>query len=290
MNIQLSTLNRILIVGGLFVVILLLGFFFVIQPKKNQEIATRAQIAELQTQFDDLKRVADQKPLYLAFTDQIRQRLKGVEITADPRLYIPSFLKQVEDLAGKDGLYVTIVTPQATPSPSPEPSGAPSPGPVKPPNIPVVGGVANQVARGVGAQNAVSAQTNQTIQAAVPSGATPVPGSPAAGAPAANGEETPAREAALAYLAQSFTQVPFNMEFDGRYESLERFLRDLAKFQKLIGVGDLTIAPGSGAPIVGSSPRLKITLPIVAYRLSPNAPAAGPLVLPSPTPKPGVKR
>jgi Tfp pilus assembly protein PilO len=101
----------------------------------------------------------------------------------------------------------------------------------------------------------------------------------------------PERAAAIAYLTQSFQQVPVSMEFDGRYESLERFLRDLAKFQKLIGVGDLTVAP-AGAVGVGVSPRLKITLPIIAYRLSPNAPAPGPLVLPSasPTPKPGVKK
>lgn len=287
MNIQLSTLNRILIVGGLFVVILLLGYFFVIQPKKNQESVTRAQIADLQAQYNELKSVADQKPLYLAFTDQIRQRLKGVEVTADPRLYVPSFLKQVEDLAGRDGLIITTVTPTATAAPSPGPSGSPSPGPVKPPNIPLVGGVVNQVARGVGGQNAVSTQPNQATQGEAPAGATPIPGAP--GVPQ-GGEENPARAAALAYLAQSFTQVPFNMEFDGHYDGIERFLRDLAKFQKLIGVGDVTIAPGSGTPAVGSSPRLKITLPIVAYRLSPNAPATGPLVLPSPTPKPGVKK
>src|SRR5271165_222549 len=290
MNLQLSTLNRILIVGGLFVVILLLGYFFVIQPKKNQESATRAQIADLQAQYDDLKRVADQKPLYLAFTDQIRQRLKGVEVTADPRLYVPSFLKQVEDLAGKDGLIITTVTPAATASPSPAPSGAPTPGPVRAPNIPIVGGVANQVARGVGAQNAVSAQTGQTAQRTPAPGATPIPGSPAGAAPASGAEENPARQAALAYLAQSFSQVPFSMDFDGHYDSLEHFLRDLAKFQKLIGVGDVTIVPGGGTVAVGASPRLKITLPIVAYRLSPNAPPSGPLVLPSPTPKPGVKK
>src|SRR5271165_6707222 len=209
MNLQLSTLNRILIVGGLFVVILLLGYFFVIQPKKNQESATRAQIADLQAQYDDLKRVADQKPLYLAFTDQIRQRLKGVEVTADPRLYVPSYLKQVEDLAVKDGLYITTVTPTATAAPSPGPSGSPSPGPIAPPNVPFVGGVATQVARGVGAQNAQSAQTGQVLQATSPQGATPIPGAPAAQGVPPGGEQNPARAAALAYLAQSFTQVPF---------------------------------------------------------------------------------
>lgn len=287
MNIQLSTLNRILIVGGLFVVVALLGFFFVVQPKRNQETATRAQVADLQAQYDGLKRVADQKPLYLALTDQIRQRLKGVEVTADPRLYIPSFLKQVEELASKDGLYVTNVTPQSTPAPSPGPSASPTAGSVAPPNIPIIGGVANQVARGVGAENAESAQTNQVIQGTPAPGATAIPGGAVGAVPSA---QNPAREAALAYLNQSFTQVPINIEFDGRYEGLERFLRDLAKFQKLIGVGTLTLAPSGGAVEVGASPRLKITLPMIAYRLSPNAPASGPLVLPTPTPKPGVKK
>jgi Tfp pilus assembly protein PilO len=284
MNIQLSTFNRILIVGGLFVVIALLGFFFVVQPKKNQENQTRAQIADLQTQYDALKRVADQKPLYLAYTDQIRARLKGVEVTADPRLYVPSYLKQIEDLAGRDGLYVTSVTPQVTPAPSPGPSGSPPPN-VAPPNIPgPVGNVANQVARGVGGQSAASVQQPAGPAGAAPAGATPIPGGPvSAGTP-----PNAARAAAIAYLNQSFTQVPVSMEFDGRYENVERFLRDLAKFQKLIGVGDITLAP-SGNAEVGVSPHLKVTLPIVAYRLSPNTPVGGPLVLPSPTPKPGGK-
>jgi len=76
------------------------------------------------------------------------------------------------------------------------------------------------------------------------------------------------------------------MTFDGHYEAFERFLRDLSKFQKLIGVGDVTLT-GSGSTAGGS--RLKITLPITAYRLSPNTPPTGPLVLPTPTPKPGAK-
>ena len=108
MNVQLSVLNRILIIAGLFLIIAMLGYFFVFQPKTRQEAATRAEIADLQAQYDQLKRVADQKPLYIAFTNQIRARLKGVEITADPRTYIPSYLKQIESLAGQDGLVVSV--------------------------------------------------------------------------------------------------------------------------------------------------------------------------------------
>jgi Tfp pilus assembly protein PilO len=288
MNIQLSTFNRILIVSGLFLAIALVGFFFFVQPKKNQETQTRAQIADLQTQYDALKAVADQKPLYLAFTDQVRRRLKGVEVTADPRLYVPSYLKQIEDLASRDGLTVTAVTPQATPAPSPGPSGSPSPEPVQRPNLPgPVGAAANTLAAGVGGTSQLP--QNPVAGAAGPPkpGATPIPGT--AGNVNPNAALTPERAAAIAYLNQSFTQVPFSMEFDGRYDAIERFLRDLAKFQKLIGVGDITLAP-AGTTEVGVSPHLKVTLPIVAYRLSPNAPAAGPLVMPSPTPKPGAKR
>ncbi|HZV80183.1 MAG TPA: type 4a pilus biogenesis protein PilO [Candidatus Binatus sp.] len=284
---QLSTLNRVLIVGGLFLIIALLGFFFVVQPRKQQESVTRGEIADLQAQYDNLKRVADQKPLYLAFTEQVRKRLKGVEVTADPRLYIPSYLKQVEDLAGRDGLIVTNVTPQATPSPSPAPSGAPSPGPVHPPNLPgPIGQPFNQIAKGVGPQNGAN-QTAQATTGTPRPGATPVAGaSPGPGQPQV--QISPERAAALAYLNQSFSQVPVNMEFDGRYASLERFLRDLAKFQKLIGVGDMTIQSGGNGD-VGVSPHLKITLPIIAYELS-SAQPNGPLVMPTPTPKPGAKR
>ncbi len=162
MNIQLSTFNRILIVGGLFLVIALLGFFFVVQPKKNQEASTIAQINDLQGQYDELKRVADQKPLYLALNEQIRKRLTGVEVTADPRSYIPSYLKQIEDLAKRDGLIVTSVSPQATPAPSPVPSGAPTPA-AGPPvtNLPVVGQPLKQASHALGAENARSQTTNE---------------------------------------------------------------------------------------------------------------------------------
>lgn len=283
MNIQLSVFNRILIVSGIFVIIAVLGYFFMFQPKKHQEDVTRAEIADLQSQYDELKRVADQKPLYLALTDQIRARLKGVEVTADPRTYIPSYMKQIETLAAQDSLIVTAVTPQVTPAPSPGPSATPGANPRTPVLPGPLAGAAGNIAHGLGAGNAQSAQGN--VVPARPAGgvATSAPG----GAPGTNppGVQpgTP-RAAALAYINQSFTQVPIAMTFDGRYESFERFLRDLAKFQKLIGVGEVTLAGSAG----GS--RLKITLPITAYRLSPNAPPSGPLVIPTPTPAPGGKR
>lgn len=286
MNIQLSVFNRILIVGGIFVVIALLGFFFVFQPKKQQESVTRAQIADLQQQYDELKRVADQKPLYLALTDQIRSRLKGVEVTADPRTYIPSYLKQIESLAAQDNLLILNVTPAATPGPTPGPSATPA-GVVRPPNLPgPLAAPAGNIANGLGAGNAQSAQGTQpgsSVQGAPgPGGASPVPGGPAGVNPGGVQPGTP-RAAAIAYLNQSFTQVPISMNMVGRYEAFERFLRDLAKFQKLIGVGDVTLAGTSEA---AAHSRVRITLPITAYRLSPNAPPAGPLVVPTPTPKP----
>jgi Tfp pilus assembly protein PilO len=286
MNIQLSTFNRILIVGGLFLVIALLGFFFVVQPKKNQEAVTIAQINDLQGQYDELKRVADQKPLYLALNDQIRKRLTGVEVTADPRSYIPSYMKQIEDLARRDGLVVTSVSPQATPAPSPVPSGAPTPAAGTPlTNLPVVGAPLKQATHVLGAENARAVTTNEAIggTSPVPRGPTPLPGQ----APGTNPPGVAAgsaRAAALAYLNQSFTQVPVNMEFQGRYEQFETFLRDLSKFPKLLGVGDVTLVP-TGNITIGVSPPLKITLPVTAYRLSPNAAQApGPIAPASPAP------
>jgi Tfp pilus assembly protein PilO len=296
MNIQLSVFNRILIVGGIFVVIALLGWFFVFQPKKHQEDVTRAQIADLQGQYDELKRVADQKPLYLALTAQIRARLKGVELTADPRTYIPSYLKQIENLATQDGLIVTAVTPQATAAPSPGPSAAPGTSQVRPPNLPgPLAGTAGNITNALGARNGISQQT--AVAGAAQTGVMPAAGGPQ-GANAA-GQNPPSaanpggvqagtpRAAAIAYLNQSFTQVPIGMSLDGRYESLERFLRDLAKFQKLIGVGDVTM---TGTSDVNEHSHLKITLPITAYRLSPNAPPGGPLATPTASPAPGGKR
>jgi Tfp pilus assembly protein PilO len=280
MNIQLSVFNRILIIGGIFLVIALVAYFFVFQPKKNQENATRAGIADLQTTYDALKLVADQKPLYLALTDQIRSRLKGVEVTADPRTYVPSYLKQIETLASQDGLIVTAVTPQATAAPSPGPSSTPAAG-VRPPNLPgPLSGPATNISNTLGVRNAASQQGN--VAGATPAAgvASPVAGGVSGTNPPGVQPGTP-RAAAIAYLNQSFTQVPIAMSFDGRYESFERFLRDLAKFQKLIGVGDVTL---SGGETAGGGSRLKIVLPITAYRLSPNAPPSGPLVSPSPSP------
>jgi Tfp pilus assembly protein PilO len=287
MNIQLSVLNRILIVGGIFLIVAMLGYFFVFQPKKNQENATRAQIADLQGQYDELKRVADQKPLYLALTDQIRSRLKGVEVTADPRTYIPSYLKQIENLASQDGLIVTSIAPQATAAPSPGPSGSP-PARVRPPNLPgPLAQPAGQISHALGAGNAQTAQGPGAGEASpAPGGANPNPALPNGTNPPGVQPGTP-RAAAIAYINQSFSQVPIAMSLDGRFENFGRFLRDLAKFQKLIGVGDVTLA-GSESAAGGS--RLKITMPITAYRLSPNAPPTGPLVTPTPTPKPGGKR
>ena len=294
MNIQLSTFNRILIVSGLFIVIALLSFFFVFQPKKQQESLTRAQIADLQAQYQELSRVAAQKPLYIALTNQIRARLTGVEITADPRTYIPGYLKQIEDLAKRDGLIVTTVTPQATPIPSPGPSSSPTPNVPSAAQslsqLPVVGAAAQRV-QNTAAQRAANVNAN----AGVLPGGSPVPGRPAGAQPAAQpgGELPPGvqpgspRAAAIAYLNQSFTQVPISMEFGGHYSALERFLRDLNKFPKLLGVGDLNLTTLGNAE-VGVNPELKIVMPVTAYRLSPNSAAAQ--AQPTPAPTPGAAR
>lgn len=286
--------NRNLIVAGVIVFIALLAWFLVIQPKRQQEAATRDQIASLQTQYDNLKRVADQKPLYLALTKQVRQRLTGVELTADPRAYIPSYLKQIEDLAKRDGLNVALVSPQATPSPTPGPSVAPgaTPNANAVANAPVIGGPIRSATRVARSDEMANQQTSQAQSQTFAGAATPLPGGPAGAAsfaPARPGESSrpqgpaTARQKAIAYLNQSFTQVPMNMEFDGTYNDLQRFLRDLNKFPKLLGVGDLTLAPGGNAG-VGAIPRLRITLPITAYRLSPNAP-----VQPAPVQSPGTR-
>ena len=75
---------------------------------------------------------------------------------------------------------------------------------------------------------------------------------------------------AIVYLNQSFQQVPINMEFSGNYTDLQKFLRDLNRFPKLIGVGNVTLT--STRADVGVTPKLHIVLPIVAYRLSPGGP------------------
>jgi Tfp pilus assembly protein PilO len=288
----MSATNRNLLVGGIIIVIALLAWFFVIQPKRNQEEATRNQIATLNAEYEALKRVADQKPLYLALTKQIRQRLTGVELTADPRAYIPSYLKQIEDLARRDGLEVTLVTPQATPTPSPAPSS--SPGATGAQQVANVVSPIRTAARVAGSEGASTAEQAQGPVQPSPaaSGAVPVAANATAapGAAAKGAQPATARQKAIAYLNQSFTQVPINMEFDGTYNDLQRFLRDLNKFPKLLGVGDLTLIPSTNTGI-GVVPHLRITLPITAYRLSPTAqagtvPATGTVPAAGATPPP----
>ena len=281
-----SPLNRALLIAALIIVIGLLAFFTIVQPLQQQYSASQARLAQDVQSYDDLKRVADQKPQYLALTKQIQTRLAGVELTADPRVYIPSYLKQIEDLAKKDGLQVTAVTPQAPPTPAP--GSSPTPGPIATvnPNISAIAPI-NSARSAAGAANA---QANTTNGVATATGATPIPGPNApAGTQPANtaggkvGTSAPssARANAIAYLNQSFTQVPINMEFAGTYAELETFLTDLNKFPKLIGVGNVTLAPSTHVG-VGETPTLTITLPIVAYRLSPTQGTVPPPAAPGP--------
>ena len=124
---QLSTLNRILIVSGVLVIASIGLFFIVFQPKQNASSASRAQTRRSRSR--NTTRPQAQSRIKSHYTSrlikQIRSRLDGVEVTADPRAYIPSYLKQIEDLATRDGLTVTAVVPQ----PLPTPSGSPPPGP-----------------------------------------------------------------------------------------------------------------------------------------------------------------
>jgi Tfp pilus assembly protein PilO len=284
MNLLTSPFNRAVLIAIIAVIIGVFSYFSVVQPETNDYNVSAARLQQDQTTYDELKSVADQRPLYLALTKQIQSRLSGVELTADPRSYIPSYLKQVENLAQNDGLQVTSVTPQATPSPSPGASAAPvgaSNGPATVAHtVPVIG----QAAQAVGSESAQSQVTSGV--AATTEGATPVPGAPGApigpGAPgAAKGGPVAgsARANAIAYLNQSFSQVPINMELSGTYTQFEKFLRDLNKFPKLIGVGNVTLTPGSHQD-VGETPTLTIVLPIVAYRLSPGAGQTMPQALP----------
>jgi Tfp pilus assembly protein PilO len=275
---QLNTTTRNIIVVALIVAIALVYFYLDFKPKYAQIGEQKATITQQAQTYDDLKRVAEQKPLYLALQKQIQQRLRGVELTADPRAYIPSYLKQIEDLAKRDGLTVTTVVPANTPAPTPVPSGAPAS---------AVSNIApiNAAANAAGGEAMHATQVNkvgQQVSGPTPAGQTPVPSS--SGPVTAPGPKLPAgnaaRAAAMSYLSQSFTQVPVNMEVQGTYAQMQRFLRDLNKFPKLIGVSDVSLSPASGAG-VGDTPTLHITLPIVAYRLSPNAqvtpaPAASP--------------
>ena len=280
-----SPLNRIIVLAALFAIIFAFAFFSVVQPTLQQYKQSQDRLQQDVTTYNDLKRVADQKPLYLALTKQIESRLAGVEQSADPRVYIPSYLKQIENLAKQDGLQVTAVTPQAVPAPSPGASAAPASGPQAAANA--IPGI-NAAARAAGASNA---QTGVTNGVAAATGATPIPGpgkpgaSPAPGAAGQVGTPS-ARANALAYLSNSFTQVPINMELSGTYAQLETFLRHLNTFKKLVGVGNLTLTPG-GHQAVGETPTLTIVMPIIAYRLSPSTTGAQPV--PAPTP-PGAAR
>jgi Tfp pilus assembly protein PilO len=274
MNFLSSPVNRALVIGAIAVIIALFAYFSVVQPTLASYNAATARLAQDEQNYSDLKRVADQKPVYLALTKQIQSRLTGVELTADPRVYIPSYLKQIEDLAKQDGLQVTSVTPQATPSPSPGPSGAPGASPV-PQAVSQIAPIAS-ARRALGSEAAQSQVTSGV--AATTGGATPIPALPAApvagpggpGGPAQAGSAgSSARANAIAYLNQSFSQVPINMELSGTYSEIQKFLRDLNKFPKLIGVGNMTMTPGSHQD-VGQTPTLNIILPIVAYRLSPS--------------------
>jgi len=286
-----NPLNRVLLLVAVGVILGLFMYFTFIQPAVTQYSESQARLAQDQQTYSDLKRVADQKPVYVALTTQIQSRLRGVELTADPRAYVPSYLKQIENLAKADGLQVTSVTPQATPSPSPGPSGAPAPGGTPNPQSLTQIAPIGAAVRAAGASNAVTAQTNSVATA---TGATPIPGQPGAQASAAprrggalqNNATSSARANAIAYLNQSFSQVPINMELSGTYMQLKQFLRDLQKFPKLIGVGSVTLTPGTHQG-VGETPTLNIILPIVAYRLSPSQAAGAPMPGPLASPAPG---
>lgn len=277
-----NPLNRVILLVAIFVIVGLASYFMVVQPTLTQYSQSEARLAQDQQTYADLKRVADQKPVYMALTNQIQSRLRNVELTADPRVYIPSYLKQIEALAKKDDLLVTAVTPQVVATPSPGPSTAPASGPQAAANaIPPLAAAA----RVAGASNT---QTGTTNGVAAATGATPVPplpgrpgATPGPGGPVKNTAPTSARANAIAYLSQSFTTVPINMELAGTYTQLEQFLRDLNKFPKLIGVGNLTMTPGSNAA-VGETPTLTIMLPINAYRLSPSSGTIQPLPAASP--------
>jgi len=279
MNQQPNRINRILIVAAVLILVGVASYFFLIQGKLNQVAQSKAQLDSLQAQYADLKRVADQKPLYLSLIRQVQSRLSGVELTADARAYVPSYLKQIEDLAKRDGLVVTSVVPQAAPTPS----GSATPAPVATgasavQNIPVIGQPLKQAGRALNASNTQTAATNNVAAA---TGATPIPGYtpmpvPSGGvAPNAakviGKNPTSPRANAIVYLNQSFDKVPINMELAGTYSQLQKFLRDLNKFPKLIGVGTVTMQ--SQQKTVGETPTLHIVLPIMAYRLSPSVPA-----------------
>jgi Tfp pilus assembly protein PilO len=275
MNFQLTPLNRNLIIAAVVLVIAFVGYFSMYQPKHNELVADQTKLAQLQQNYADLKRVADQKPQYLALEQQIRSRLAGVELTADNRAYIPSYLKQIEDLARRDGLTVTAVVPQPLPTPSGAPAAA-APAAAPPgANIAPLNSAKNAM---LGASG-VAAQTSGTAAAvgeAGPQGqaqnGTPAPGTvPGTMAKPVTSATPSARQNAIVYVNESFQQVPVNMELIGTYTQLQQFLRDLNRFPKLIGVSSVTLSPSSAA-LVGDTPMLHITLPITAYRLTAGQP------------------
>jgi Tfp pilus assembly protein PilO len=277
---QQSNLNRVLVVVAVLVVVVIAAYFMVIQPKLAQVAASAQQLNSLKTQYAQLKAVADQKPLYVALIKQVQSRLTGVELTADPRAYIPSYLKQIEDLATRDGLVVTSVVPQ----PMPTPGGSPTPGPVPTgaaalQNAPIIGNPISHASRALNTSN-VQAQAENSQMPQPAQGASPMPqASGAVNVPVKAGATTSPRLNAIVYLNRSFEQVPINMELSGTYVDLQRFLRDLNKFPKLIGVGNVTLT--SQSRNVGETPKLHIVLPIVAYRLTAGNPAPQPSAAPA---------
>jgi|GEM_PF-1836027 len=289
MSFQLSPLNRNLIIAAIVLVIAFVGYYSMYQPKHNELVADQARLASLQQNYDDLKRVADQKPQYLALEQQIRARLAGVELTSDNRSYIPSYLKQIEDLAKHDGLSVTSVVPQ----PLPTPAGGTPAAPVAPGSSP---GSLTQIApigAAVKVAGGASMNAQQVTNTAAATGEAGPQGQAQNGtpAPAVNGAANPvpatnaspsARQNAIVFVNQSFQQVPVNMELVGTYTQLQQFLRDLNKFPKLIGVSSVTLSPVFNAP-AGDTPSLHITLPITAYRLT-----AGQPVVPQPVASPAA--
>ncbi len=301
MNFQLTPLNRNIILAAVIVVIGFIAYFSTYQPKSNELKADQAQLQQLQQNYDDLKRVADEKPEYLALEHQIQSRLTGVELTADTRAYIPSYLKQIEALATHDGLTVTAVVPQ----PLPTPSGGPTPASTANPGMSAVSSIApiRSAARVAGAEGGVSDQINNTAAATGEAGAqgqtqngTPAPSEPGAvgasgtgvtsttvtaggGKPRASAA-TSARQNAIVYVNRSFQVVPVNMELSGTYAQLQTFLRDLNKFPKLIDVGDVTLTPSLQA-IIGETPALHIVLPIKAYQLTAGPAGSQPAAAPA---------
>jgi Tfp pilus assembly protein PilO len=280
MNFQLTPLNRNLIVAAVVLVIAFVGYFSMYQPKHNELVADQTKLTQLQQNYADLKRVADQKPQYLALEQQIRSRLAGVELTADNRAYIPSYLKQIEDLAKRDGLTVTAVVPQPLPTPSGAPnasaSAAPASGPASLTKIGPIGAAVNAA----GGASMQAAQTSG-VASAVGAAGTPAPGvAPGTSGSPVTSATPSARQNAIVYVNESFQQVPVNMELIGTYTQLQQFLRDLNRFPKLIGVSSVTLSPSS-ATIVGDTPELHITLPITAYRLTAGQPVAPPVTPPA---------